>query len=203
MSATSASRARPRRKPSFQAGVAAIEVSLLALVFFSLVFGVIEISRLMYVFNSVQEATRRAASAATMTSHRDTAALASIRQQAVFRNDPGYLPFGAPVSDRNVRIDYLALVRNGAGLSLTPIPEAALPLCPRENRRVCLTNPNASNCIRFVRARICEDDGAAQCNRLDYSLVTPLLPLTVKLPRATTISLVESFGSMPEGTPCL
>ncbi len=187
-----------------QAGVAAVEFSLLAMVFFVVVFGVIEIARLMYMLNTLYDSTRRAAKEAALVSFRDNDELMRIRQRALFRDGPGFLPFGAPVSDRNVRIDYLALVRVGnAAPVMTPIPDASLPTCPRENRRICMSNPNASNCIRFVRVRICADDGATECNLAPYVSIAPLIPMPNRLPRATTINVVESLGSMPEGTPCL
>jgi len=200
MSATKVAMARGVG-PRHQSGVAAIEFALLAIVFFMVVFGVIEIARAMYIFNTVQESTRRAASAASLVSHRDTSALDRIRQNAVFRTSPGHLIFGAPVSDQSVRIDYLALVRAGNALVLTEIPEGSLPTCPRENRRICMNNPNAANCIRFVRARICDE--GSDCTPVRYTPIIPLLSLTVGIPRSTTIHVVESFGSMPEGTPCL
>lgn len=187
-----------------QSGLAAIEFALLAPVFFLMVFAVIEFARYMYIVNTVQESTRRAASAASLVSHRDTDALARIRQAAVFRSNPGELPFGDPVTDRSVRISYLALIRDSGGsLSLSPIAESSLPLCPRENRRVCMNNPNAPNCIRFVQAQICADDASSECNPVRYSMLVPLFQLAVDIPRATTINVVESLGSMPEGTPCL
>lgn len=188
----------------FQRGVAAVEFALLAIIFFTIVFGMLELARAMFVFNTVQEVTRRAAAAASVTNHRDAAAMARIRQDAIFRNSPGELILSTPVTDSNVRIDYLALTRQGDGnLSMTRIDDGALPTCARNNRTICMSNPNATNCIRFVRARICADDGSAQCTAVDYKTIFPLIALPFKVPRATTISVVESFGGMPEGTPCL
>ncbi|MBQ5947021.1 TadE/TadG family type IV pilus assembly protein [Massilia sp. ST3] len=196
--------ARPWRPRTRESGVAAVEVALLAGVFLLFVFGVIEIARMMYIVNTLQESTRRAAAAASFVSHRDTGALDRIRQKAVFRDSPGYLIFGAPVTDRNIRIDYLALPSNGgAAPLLTPIPTALLPTCPRENRRVCLLNPNAANCIRFVRVQVCENNEEIACNPVDYLSMVPFVALPVGLPKATTITMVESLGSQPEGTPCL
>lgn len=194
---------RPFRRAK-QRGAAAVEVAILALIFFMLVFGIIEVARLMYMFNTLQESTRRAATAAAFVSHRDGAALARIRQAAVFRDAPGGLAFGAPITDRNIRIDYLALVRSsGPAPVLTPIPDASLPACPLANRRLCMNDPNAGSCIRFVRVRVCADDGDSACNPVPYQSVAPLVAFPLKLPTATTISLVESLGSQPEGTPCL
>ena len=195
---------RPWRHRARQSGVAAVEVALLSLIFFMLVLGIIEVSRALYMFNTLHESTRRAAAAAALTSHRDLNALDRIRQDAVFRTSAGGLPFGAPITDRNIRIDYLALVRNGASAPvLTPIPLGSLPTCPRANRLACLANPNASNCIRFVRVRVCADQGGSDCSAVPYQSIAPLIPMPVSLPRATTITMVESFGSQPEGTPCV
>jgi len=192
------------RSSTRQSGVAAVEFSLLAMVFFLVVFGAIEVARLMYMVNTLYDSTRRAAKEAALVSHRNEDELSRIRQRALFRNTPGLLPFGAPISDRNVRIDYLALVRVGnAAPVMTPIPSTSLPFCPRENRRICLLNPNASNCMRFVRVRICADVGTSACNQAPYTSIAPFIPMPNRLPRATTINVIESLGSLPEGTPCL
>jgi len=195
---------RAWRHPARQSGVAAVEVALLSLIFFMLVLGIIEVSRALYMFNTLHESTRRAAAAAALTSHRDLNALDRIRQDAVFRTGAGGLAFGAPITDRNIRIDYLALVRTGASAPvLTPIPLGSLPTCPRANRLICLANPNAGNCIRFVRVRVCAHQGSGECDAVPYQSMAPLIPMPIRLPKATTITMVESFGSQPEGTPCL
>lgn len=201
MSATKRSISRTCAGRFRQAGRAAIEFALLAFVFFTVVFGAFEVARIMYVFNTVQESTRRAAHAASLGNFRDTDALASIRRQAVLRSTPGFLPFGEPISDQSIRIDYMALVREGSDLVRREIPEGSLPVCARENRRICMNNPNADNCIRFVRARICQAGNG--CDPVRYVPVIPLISIPVNIPRSTTIAVVESFGSMPEGTPCL
>lgn len=187
-----------------QRGVAAVEVAILALVFFLAVFCIIELARALYIINTVYDSTRYAANAAAMASHRDSATLERIRQQAVFRTTPGKLPLGAPVTDASVRIDYLALLRNSDGsLQLSPIAPANLPLCPRQNREICMLNPNAPNCIRFVRARICNENDSGECSRLRFEPMLSIVPISFELPHATTLRVTESFGSMPEGTPCL
>lgn len=194
----------PRPTNASQAGVASVEFAVLAIVFFTLVLGTLELSRAMYVFNTVHEATRYAAKAASMVSHRDTAALDLIRQRAIFRTSPGNLILGAPINNRNIRIDYLALRRSETGsLTLEPIPAGSLPACPRQNREICMTNPHAANCIRFVRARVCSEDDDVRCNSAVFVPFVTMVSLTLDVPRATTIRPTESFGSMPENTPCL
>jgi hypothetical protein len=194
--------ARAWRNPSFQKGVAAVEVALLAIVFFLVVFGAIEIIRVVYLNNTLYDATRRAAKAASLVNHQDSTGLDRIREHAVLRRSPGLLPFGMPVTDRHIRIDYLALTRSGAAApALSPIPDGSLPSC-LENRRICLANPNAGNCIRFVRVRVCSDDGSGACNPVPYEPLIPLIPMPINLPAATSINVVESFGSVSEGLPC-
>lgn len=182
----------------FQGGTAAVEFALLALIFFTIIFGIIEVARALYMLNTLQEVTRRAASAAATTSHIDAGALAVIRQNAIFRNSPGELAFGAPVTDRNVRIDYWALERQPDGsMAKTRITNGALPATSRRNLENCVGNPNAADCIRFVRVSICADDGAAECTPLNYQPLVSLIPFQMPLSRATTISVVESFGNIP------
>jgi hypothetical protein len=64
-----------------------------------------------------------------------------------------------------------------------------------------MTDPNAANCIRFVRARICSNDEDAQCVAALFRPIVTLIPAMFNVPRATTIRPPQSFGSMPEGTP--
>lgn len=197
-------RRRTGRMHRKEAGVAAVEFAILAIVFFMLVFGVLELARAMYVFNTMHDATRYAANAASMTSHRDVTALNHIRQSSIFRTSPGELILGTPINDKNVRIDYMALRRREDGsMFLAEIPPGSLPTCPRRNREICMSDPNAANCIRFVRARICLDDDDSQCAPALFRPIVPLIPVVFDVPRATTIRPAESLGSLPEGTPCL
>lgn len=189
--------------PRFQAGVVMVEFGLLVAVFLAMVFGIIEIARIMYIFNAVQEVTRRAASDAATSNFSDPYKTATIRWNAVFRTSAGELVFGSPVSDQNVRIDYLALTRQSNGsTTMTEIPTASLPSCPGRNRQICMSDPNASNCIRFVRARVCSTASGAQCDRLIYGSFTELVSLPVKIPSAPTIVPAESLGFLPGVGPC-
>jgi Flp pilus assembly protein TadG len=177
-----------------QTGFAAVEFALVALIFFTLVFGIIELARVMYMYNTLAEATRRAANAAANIDFRDSTALDHARQQAIFRDSPGTLFVGEPISDQNVRIDYLYLAKQGNGtLAMTPIPSGSLPSCPSRNRQNCLANPYDSSCIRLVRARICEP-GTDVCDRVQYRPLIRLIPLDLPLPSSTTIVNAETLG---------
>jgi len=182
-------------RPQSERGVAAVEFALLITVFLTFVFSLIELSRAMYLLNTVHEVTRHAAAAAANASFSDGGVRQAIRQAAVFRGSPGELPLGAPVTDGHVRIDYLALVRDNAGnLTFTEIATGSLPESPVRNRHICLNNPNAANCIRLVRARICVPQVTDSCERPQYQMLFPFIQLPFRLPNATTIVSAESLG---------
>lgn len=187
-----------RRRAAFQHGGHLVEFALVAGVFLLLVFGIVEFARMFYVFNTVQEVTRRAANAAIHANFRDQDRLQRIREQAVLRDSPGALPLGAPVTDRHVRIEFLADPGAGSGFdALRAIPAGQLPACPLRNRHVCMANPRAANCIRFVRASVCDPLEQARCEQARMGLVIPALAFSVAVPRATTILPVESLGYWP------
>lgn len=190
---------RPLRR---QAGVLAVEFALLALFFFTMVVGIIEVARVLYIWNTLQEVTRSAARNASMTDFSDSAALAAVRQRAVFRSSPGELLFGSPIGDSHVRIDYLALQRTASGaLEQATISAGQLPGCPMRNRLICDTNSSDARCIRLVRARIC-DPGQGGCVPTRYQSLLPLELLSVELPIATTVVRAESLGYVPSQKMC-
>jgi len=187
---------RPPRRVA-QSGVAAVEFALVALLFFTVVFGAIEIARIMYMYNTLAEVTRSAARAAANIDWRVTSDLDLAKQRAILRNSPGGLPFGAPITDQYIRIDYLYL-KQGTTTTYEPIPAGLMPGSPGRNRQNCLTNPYGSatspsnTCIRIVRARICKPD--TDCEAVDYQILIPLLNLGVKLPMSTTLVSAETLG---------
>jgi hypothetical protein len=184
-----------RSPTSRQRGVSSVEFSIVAILFFMLVFGVIELCRIIYMYNTLAEVTRRAASAAANANFRDIAKLDSIRQDAIFLKAAGTLPFGDPVTDQNVRIDYLSLANSGGTLSMTPFASGALPACPGQNRQNCLVNQYGANCIRLVRARICATGGAGdECTPVQYQPLFSLINFSLSLPISTTIAPAGSLG---------
>ncbi|WP_116994474.1 hypothetical protein [Duganella sp. BJB476] len=90
--------------------------------------------------------------------------MATVRQTAIFRQGPGGLPLGAPITDAYVRIDYMAQLRGSDGtLTSVPIAPANLPACPASNRLVCMNDPYDASCISLVRVRICDPASAGSC----------------------------------------
>jgi hypothetical protein len=185
-----------QRRPRIPAaGTAAVEFALLAAVFFSLVFGVIELARLMYIYNTVQEVTRRAAAAAVHVYPRDTANIALLKQNAVFRDSPGELPFATPLADNYIRIEYL-------DHDLAVIPEASWPVCASQNQLICMANPNSPSCIRFVQVRVCDPGKTDSCQAVPYQIMFPFVKLATTIPTAPTIVPVETLGYKAGTPPC-
>jgi len=180
---------RPR-----QQGLAAVEFAIVAIIFFTLFFGVVEMARMMYICNTLQEVTRRAAELAVNADFSDGAALQNIREAAVFRSSRGELMFAQPISDAHVKIDFLAITRDGAALALTPVQ--SLPESPEQNQQICMMDANDPRCIRIVRVRICQPGDGSTCEAVPYQPLVSLIPIPVLLhfPVSTTTSVAETLG---------
>lgn len=193
------------KRPSFkvrkrEAGTAAVEFALVAIIFFTIVFGALEFARSEYLLNTLQEVTRRAAAGAANANYTDDDALKKVQADAVFRNSSGPLALGDPVISDNVKIDYLSLSKEDWDMKHM----STLPACPAGNRSNCMTDPHADNCIRFVRARVCKSmDAAGNCEPLPYQMVFPFLDLSgIKLPPSETIVPAGSLGATLGSIPC-
>lgn len=181
-----------------QSGVAAVEFAMVVVVFFTLLFGVIELARAIYVLNTLQEVTRRAANAAANTRFSDDDAMDVVRREAIFRTTAGTLALADPISDEHIRIDYLSIRRGNEGSqTFEAIPEANLPASPEENRRRCLRDPNDAQCIRLVRARVCEP-ASEGCVAVPFHMLLPFVELPLVLHTAPTIVVAETLGLDPD-----
>lgn len=179
-----------------QAGSFAVEFALVLLVFLTMVCGIIEVSRMLYMWNTLQEVTRIAARAAATTNFKDTAAMDKVRREAIFRSTAGTLAFGDPITDRHILIDHMALTNQGSTTTQTPISDASLPGCPVRNRILCTSDSDNASCIRFIRVRVCEPD--SNCTPVRYKIAMPLIYFpAINLPMATTIVRVQSLGYTP------
>jgi Flp pilus assembly protein TadG len=177
-------------------GSMSVEFALVLVIFLLMMFGTLEYVRMMYLWNTQQEATRRAARAAAVTDFSDAAAMQALRRHALFRNDDGPLPLAPNVTPDRLRIDYLSLSAAGT-LAVLPV----LPGCPARNVVNCITDPHADNCIRLVRVSLC-GDGPGACPPLPYVPLLPLVPVPATLPPSTTIVHAESLGYGPGQALC-
>lgn len=171
-----------------QRGVAAVEFGMLAMLFFTFVFGVIELARALYMWSSMVEVTRRAARSAAYSDFSSSADMAALRSRAIFEHVGG-LPLRGDISASNLNIDYL----NG---SLVPV---APPACPAQNYAICNTDPEAASCIRFVRVRLCTESSGAGCGRVDYvPIMGNFFPgAALRYPTFATVTPAGSLGFTP------
>ncbi|PIL41666.1 TadE/TadG family type IV pilus assembly protein [Massilia psychrophila] len=202
MSATKRPIGNSCRRKRLQRGAAAVEFALVIVAFFIVVFGVIELARLMFLFNTLQEVTRRAATAASNTDFTNAGKLNNVRQSAIFRSSAGGLVLMKELTDESIRIDYLWVRRETDGaLTMMPIQAGALPSSPAANRRGCLVDPNSESCIRIVRARVCQSGISPNCEPMQFQGIVPLLNFSMPLTIATTLAKAESLGISSNATP--
>src|SRR5437870_7947559 len=94
------SRARPQR------GAATVEFALIAVVFFMILLGIMEFGRIMYVWNTAQEVTRRAAREAVVRDF-SAAEIAAIQRDSIFKSGTSgtvSLPAGVEIANTTVKI---------------------------------------------------------------------------------------------------
>ena len=178
-----------------QRGTFIVEFALCVGVFLLMVLSIIEVSRALYMWNTLQEVTRRAARAATTTDFTDLAAMDKLRRDAMFSDGSGRLAFGAPMTDQHILVDYLSLQNSGTNSTQVPIPSGSLPGCPARNRLTCTADSNSPNCIRFVRVRVCAP--GTNCAPVAHQTLVSLIDLPMNLPTSTTIMRAESLGYKP------
>lgn len=174
-----------------ESGIAAVEFAMTSFIFFLFVFGILEVARVLYVCNTLQEVTRRAAAAAVSVYPTDSAAISRVKQNAIFRNSSGELVLGPPVSDNHIRIDYLAY-------DFSVIPTSSIPASASDNQKLCMANPRSSCCIHFVQVRICDPGNVSTCDAVQSKGIFPLANLLLRLPMAPTVSPVETLGYVQE-----
>lgn len=181
-----------------QRGAAAVEFALVAVLLIVLLLGIVELGRFLYLYDTVQEVTRRAAREAVV-SCTDQTTRNGIQSRAVLGNGSVgvSLPAGGEITDASVVIDYLD--QNQVSINNPP-------LCGDANIVECAAN--AADCIRFVRVRVCNYQNNNQCNPIKYEPMIGLFspdpsnPLTgmqrinlgVPIPGSTVTMPAESLG---------
>lgn len=159
----------PRRRAR---GIAIVEFALVCMIFFTLVFGALEFARLMFVLNSVQEVTRRAAREMTVRWIDDEA---TVRTMALF--GAAALPAGAEVTAASINIEYLAA--NGNVVTV-------FPTSPGDNLSACGDALRTASCIYSVRVSI---------NNIQYvPMVALFSAMNWTLPSSSVTMHAESMG---------
>ncbi|MGZ8320722.1 MAG: TadE/TadG family type IV pilus assembly protein [Telluria sp.] len=170
-----------------QRGIVAVEFAIGSLFFFALVFGLLELARAIYLWNTVAHVTRTAARGAAMADINSDAALGAVSRAAMFGN--GSIPLAPALTAANLRYSYLRA--DGS--------ETAR-ICPTENVRNCAADPRGVNCIRMIQVRLCEPGGDA-CTPVPYAALVPLLSAfpsgTFNFPSFSSVTPVGSLGRNP------
>jgi hypothetical protein len=124
-------------------GVSTVEFAIIALVFFTIVFGLIEFARLFFTTNTLTEMTRRGARLATVCYPTAT----KITQATLFNNlnsTSTTAAFVPSLSASNVRVRYLDASGNDICSLAAAVPDASPTSIPE----------TVFNSIRFVKVQI-------------------------------------------------
>lgn len=164
-------------------GTTAVEFAFVVVVFLSIVLGIMEFGRVLYVWNTVQEVTRRAAREAVVRSFADAT---KVSRRAIFSSEDsdGNLPGGPEITNTFVKINYL----NG-----TFLPADPMPADPADNLSACGDSSRTTSCIRYVEA--CVATGTSCTGFVRYAPMAGLFPfLAIDIPVSSVVMPVESLG---------
>jgi hypothetical protein len=189
-----------RKRQGRQRGAAAVEFALVAVLFFTLLMGIMELGRFLYLYDTVQEVTRRAAREAVVRDF--TTEQGKIQRAAVLQDETSTgtvsLLFGGEITNLVVNIEYL----NGSLASASPMPTN-----PADNIAACADSSRVDSCIRYVRVKVCAQS-AGGCDPVKYvpmiGLFAPdpnnplagmqMIDLRVDIPDSTVTMPAESLG---------
>ena len=175
-----------------RAGSVLVEMALMLPLFLLLMYGMFECARLMYLWNTLQEAARVAARGAAIADFSNPIAQAALRRRALAAGQDGRLPLDGTIDVSYLRIEYLS--QDAAGALL---PLAAMPASPADNLYNCTRDPNGAGCIRFVRASVCLPSVTEKCERVPYQPLLPLVPLAwtgLAFPTSASLARAEALG---------
>lgn len=169
-----------------QRGAAAVEFGLIAVIFFGLLFGIVEFGRGFYLWNSVQEVTRYVAREAVVCWRSDWNSMRDARGMMGLQ----VLPAAPEFTSANITIEPL---RRADKAVLTG---SNLPGNVDENASNCMKPDipgTPQNCIGYVRVRV-----NASFIPLIGTVVWFPLP-DIPLPPSTVVMPAESLGFMRDG----
>ena len=162
----------PATRAGRQQGAAAVEFALVALLFFTLLFAILEFGRLLYLYNTVQEVSRRAAREAVVRWIDQTDAVKTL---ALFGGTA--LTAAPEVTAANITIRYLN--KSGAEVTLPPLD-------PGDNLSACGDITRTASCIDSVRVSI---------DNVSYTPMVSLFGfLNIALPASVVVMHAESLG---------
>lgn len=159
----------PRQR---QDGAAIVEFALISMLFFTLVLGIVELGRMMYLYNTMQEVTRRGAREAVIRWVDQTTAIKTI---ALFGGSS--VPAAPEVGTSNITIKYL----NAAGNEVTNTPLDA--------------GDNMSACNDALRVNDCIYSVSVSLDNVTFVPVVSLFGmLNIAMPSTKVVMYAESLG---------
>lgn len=162
----------PTRHPRRQRGIAIVEFSLVCVIFFSLIFGTLEFARMLYMYNTMQEVTRRAAREMTVRWIDEEAA---VKTMALFGGSA--MPAGAEITTSSIIIEYLS----ADGGVVTNFPAN-----PGDNLSACGDALRTASCIYSVRVSIVGVQYAPMVSLFSF--------LNLAMPTSSVTMHAESMG---------
>lgn len=155
-----------------QHGAALVEFGLVCLIFLTLVLGIVEVGRMLYLYNTMQEVTRRVAREAVVRWVSDAPA---IKTAALF--GASSLPGAPELTTSNIVISY----RNGADRVVANVPLDA--------------GDNLSACNDVLRTEDCITSVSVSLENVNFVPLVSLLGFTgFTMPYATVTMPAESLG---------
>lgn len=181
--------------PFRQRGASAVEFAFLAVILLSLLFGIVEFSRLFFNINSVQEITRRAAREQVVRWLDDQEAVSCHAVLQPDDCDDAFFPGAIDISSDLVQLSFY----NSYAAAVSGDEIASLPDSSNENLNNCLLG--APNCIRFVRATLSTSNNPSlgESSLVNFTFLAPFMPFVgnvVPLPSSTVIMPAEALGLM-------
>lgn len=182
------------RTKAKQWGATSVEFGIIAVLFFTIFFGIIEFGRFFYLYNTVQEVTRCAAREGVVHWKSDTDK-SRIQRKCIFQDETSVnnvqLVAGWEIQNIHVQLRYL----HSPGATTEASPQPPIPNTPEGNLSEC--EAETTNCIRFVEASLWCTSGQ-YCNmathRITYNPMFGLIPLTINIPNSTVTMPAESLG---------
>lgn len=188
----------PSKKPSKKhQGSAIIEFAFILPVFILLIFGIFEFGRIFYLFNTIQEVTRRAAREQVVNY---ASSANQIRTNAIFGGT--HLPAGAEISSAEILIGFYP--NFGAADSDTSEDlEDSIPISkldPANQIKTCGPDGNSGDpeCAKFVKTLIKNVEYDPMIGLFEGSQISWLefANLRITLPPSTVIMPTESLGNL-------
>jgi Flp pilus assembly protein TadG len=166
-----------------QRGAAMVEFALIGLIFFTLLFGIIEVGRAFFTYNTLQEAIRRGARVAAVCPV-STAGISYVKQVTIFRTpDSSDTPL-LGLTPANIRISYLD---SDMAIVATDTDSSSWPATNYDDKY---------DDIAFVQVSIDQND-----NALQHTLFIPVVGSTFNVIPMTTVLPSESLGRISNVNP--